>query len=492
MKRAIIYARVSTEQQDYERQIEDLKKYAERNDLKVIDVLSEKLSGVKEDIERPQFDYLLSLDKETVDIVLVWELSRLSRRSIHLQQTIQSFIDKGIEVFSYKDNFNTHNPDGSINQIAKMVLALTATIAESEADTIKKRMTAGRTHSVVNKGRAYCGRVLFGYKKDADGCLSVDEEKARIVKEIYQLAVNTSVSRIQLFIESKYGLKLRDCHIRDIIKNTAYYGVYNFKGQYKVQTPAIITKELYYEANNALKARQKTSLSFSISEEYWLRGLIVCGDCGSTYCRSERVRYRCSSRSHYGDTGHICNGPNIMIKDFDEAVWKFTSELFRHFITSSRVNVQAQPHEEAIEGLKKEIINLNGLMQKRLEETKRLVAKQVSVDDTLADIYDEQIREKGKEISEIKKEIGQREKQIEEHEKKIKVIEEQSAISITDSTDKKEFLHDVIERIIVQRGEGRVQHAAICYRNGAVLTMIKPFCKPWVWVAVGGNNHIIE
>ena len=90
--KAAIYSRVSTDQQDYSKQTEELKDYAQRNGIEVVYVFEEKESGFNND--RPEFEKLRKLTKQDIDIILVWEISRLSRRSIYLQQQIEDFTNK--------------------------------------------------------------------------------------------------------------------------------------------------------------------------------------------------------------------------------------------------------------------------------------------------------------------------------------------------------------------------------------------------------------
>ena len=82
-----IYSRVSTDNQEYKRQTEELSEYAKRNGIEIIHVFEEKESGFNKD--RPQFKKLCKLTKEDIDIVLVYELSRISRRAVHLQEVVE-------------------------------------------------------------------------------------------------------------------------------------------------------------------------------------------------------------------------------------------------------------------------------------------------------------------------------------------------------------------------------------------------------------------
>ena len=85
--RGAIYSRVSTLDQDYNRQTNELKEYAKYMSIEITHVFEEKESGFNDD--RPEFAKLKELTKDDIDIVLVWELSRLSRRSLYLQQQIE-------------------------------------------------------------------------------------------------------------------------------------------------------------------------------------------------------------------------------------------------------------------------------------------------------------------------------------------------------------------------------------------------------------------
>ena len=72
MKKVVIYARVSTNSQDYERQIIDLRDYANRMDYVVVKEFSEKISGAKKVAEREQLSELLNyVEAHHIDKVLI-------------------------------------------------------------------------------------------------------------------------------------------------------------------------------------------------------------------------------------------------------------------------------------------------------------------------------------------------------------------------------------------------------------------------------------
>lgn len=81
--KVVIYARVSTVIQDYDRQIDELRDYAERMNFQVVKVFSEKVSGAKKVAERNALSELLDyVEAHHIDKVLIYECSRLSRRIV--------------------------------------------------------------------------------------------------------------------------------------------------------------------------------------------------------------------------------------------------------------------------------------------------------------------------------------------------------------------------------------------------------------------------
>lgn len=253
--KAVIYSRVSTEGQDYQRQTDDFVKYATAMGYELIcEPLEEKESGFND--ERPLFKKLCQLNKEDVDIVLVWELTRLSRKSIKLQETVRMFMDKGIRVYAYKDNFCTHNPDGTESSFAKLLLSLLATIAEEEVKMLKARTKAGRTFNVVHKGHSHTTKALFGYDF-VNGKLQINEEEAKMVRKLFQMCIEGKGFRAMTLymrsVDSKHQWK--NGAMAGLFKNTTYKGTRMWEGKYEIVTPQIVSEEVWEKAQDAIQGR---------------------------------------------------------------------------------------------------------------------------------------------------------------------------------------------------------------------------------------------
>ena len=88
--RVVIQARVSTNSQDYKRQIEELLDYSKMMNYEVVAIFEEKISGGKTNEERPELMKMINfIKKNKIDKVLCWELSRIGRNTIEVLKTIQ-------------------------------------------------------------------------------------------------------------------------------------------------------------------------------------------------------------------------------------------------------------------------------------------------------------------------------------------------------------------------------------------------------------------
>jgi DNA invertase Pin-like site-specific DNA recombinase len=150
MKRAFIYSRVSKQNQDFERQNFELKEYAKRNSIEIIEIFSEKISGRNE--ERPEMERLIKTAKnKQIDLILVWEFSRLGRKAIDVQNKINSLHRLNISVYIHKLNFTTdHTGKDPFNVFMFQIMS---GIAEMELTNIRDRLQSGRAHYIRNGGK---------------------------------------------------------------------------------------------------------------------------------------------------------------------------------------------------------------------------------------------------------------------------------------------------------------------------------------------------
>lgn len=183
--KAIIYARVSTVGQDYDRQLAELKQYADRMGYDVVKTFSEKISGAKKVEERQAMTELLSyIDENNVDKVLIYECSRLSRRAVDFLSIIEIFNEKKISLYIHQNGLETLLPNGEINPIATLVLGILAQFNSMERSLIRSRMESGYNNYRNNGG--IVGRKT-GYRKTAEQMKEEYAEELRLLKKGYSL-----------------------------------------------------------------------------------------------------------------------------------------------------------------------------------------------------------------------------------------------------------------------------------------------------------------
>lgn len=185
MKRVVIYARVSTLNQDFNRQINDLADFAKRNDIIVDRVFAEKVSGVKRQEERPELLHMINYVKDNnIDKVLVSEVSRLHRTQLGLLETISLLNENKISVFIQNLNIETLTEDKKINPMAQLLVSLLSEIANLEKGNIRERMQSGYQNFIKNGGRV--GRKV-GYKKEDETMKNQYNEDIKLLRKGYSL-----------------------------------------------------------------------------------------------------------------------------------------------------------------------------------------------------------------------------------------------------------------------------------------------------------------
>ena len=189
MKKVCIYARVSTQGQDYQRQLSELREYASRMNYEVVKEFSEKISGAKSVAERQALTELLDYAAANrIDKVLVYECSRISRRAIDFLQVIEQLTQMKVSVYILQNGLETLMADGSVNPIAQLVLGIIGQFNSMERSLIRSRMSSGYQHFRSNGGKV--GRKE-GYKK------SDEQMKEQYSKELSLLKKGLSLRNIQ-------------------------------------------------------------------------------------------------------------------------------------------------------------------------------------------------------------------------------------------------------------------------------------------------------
>lgn len=298
--RYCLYARKSTEQEDkqalsIDSQIREMQSLAERDGLEIVEVKRESHSS-KEAGQRPVYNELIAEIKDgKFNGILTWAPDRLSRNAGDLGAVVD-LMDQGKlqEIRTYGQKF-TNNPN------EKFLLMILGSQAKLENDN--------KVVNVQRGLRARCEMGLWpsvpptGYSSHPDRnrkCeVIVDEMRAPVIKQVFEKVAYDGWSGRKIFqwlkddvkLRTRYGKPLTLSNVYIILKNTFYYGEYEYpKGSgnwYKGKHEPIITKELY---NLVQEKITSDHLVHAQDKEFAFTKMLTCGLCGSGITADEKFK----------------------------------------------------------------------------------------------------------------------------------------------------------------------------------------------------------
>ena len=150
MDKVVILARVSTDKQEYQRQVNELTDYCQRVGWSVEAVFCNKVSGAKCIEERTEImDLIGYVQRNDIDKVVCLEISRLGRNTLEALRVIQCLNEHGVSLYVKNYNLETLTPDGKVNPVASLICTILLEIASMERLTIKERMSSGRDQYIA-------------------------------------------------------------------------------------------------------------------------------------------------------------------------------------------------------------------------------------------------------------------------------------------------------------------------------------------------------
>ena len=185
----IAYVRVSTVEQNEERQLEGLKKY------NIDKWFTEKVSG--KDTNRPQLQTMLDYAREG-DTVYIWDFSRLARSTKDLLDLVEELTNKGIHLISVKENLDTSTPAG------KLMLTMIGAINEFERANLLERQREGI--AIAKEKGVYKGRKKIDFPhnwKEVYNKWKTREITGVKAMELLELKRNTFYNLVKEYEEDK-------------------------------------------------------------------------------------------------------------------------------------------------------------------------------------------------------------------------------------------------------------------------------------------------
>lgn len=208
MDKVVILARVSTDRQEYQRQINELTAYCENVGWSVEEIFANKVSGAKRIEEREEILSLVEYVREhRIKRVVCLEISRVGRNTLEALKVIQYLTENGVSLFVKNYNLETLDANGKPNPITSLICTILLEIASMERLTIKERMESGRKQYIerCRKEGIKMGRPST-YRK------SIETYKEQYPKEIGLIRKGLSLKNISAITGTSINTirKIRD------------------------------------------------------------------------------------------------------------------------------------------------------------------------------------------------------------------------------------------------------------------------------------------
>lgn len=398
MQRAIGYARVSTEKQDLQRQEQLINDYCEANDYILVDIIEEKVSGAKTEIDREGLMKLLSLKGDEADIIVVSELSRLSRDKdvLNVLNKVNELLKKGFDVVFIDKAEKIYKAYSDLQFIDLVTLSLEANVAAEERKKIATRMKTGKYPKIqANPYMFTGGKTPYGFdtidnpdytgQKDyrpAKSIMTINDAEMDNVRLIYSWILGGMTVRDAAKKANELGFITREnkpfCQtsIAKIIKNPIYNGRRRFKG-FNLVTDKIISDS---DWNLAQERMQQNRLFKGHGDKHFnpLKGIVFC-PCGYGMMLHQMggkrdgsyLTLHCCVR-HRPEYEHNCKNSGIKADILFDAVWKCVKATILEKEYKNKSNNEIRNLEQTIKALRNRQNDINKTILKFKSEKSKI------------------------------------------------------------------------------------------------------------------------
>lgn len=190
-KKCFLYSRVSTEMQvdgySLEAQKSVLKKFAEREEMQIVEYYEDAGKSGKSIEGRPAFKKMLSdiESGQSVDYILVYKLSRFGRNAADILNSLELIQTYDVNLICIEEGIDSSQTSG------KLLISVLSAVAEIERENILEQTMNGRREK-ARQGLWNGGPAPYGYTLK-DNKLYINEDEAELVRLIYDKYVNTTI-----------------------------------------------------------------------------------------------------------------------------------------------------------------------------------------------------------------------------------------------------------------------------------------------------------
>lgn len=461
-RRTAIYIRISTAQQQTDRQRVELLECAQNMGITIRDedIYEDIISGFKEGEVRTMYSKLLEkVEDGTIKQILISEFSRLDRKPSNLFKSIEYFSKKDVHVYFKKQKIWVRGDSDIGTQIMISVLGV---MSQYEIELFAARGLDGKITAIKRRGIHQGGATAYGYKIGEGKKLEICEEEAEVVRRIFQYYLNgkSSLQIAEILnsenIEAPYkkrieetdekrkqkglpekerrfeknDLKWRPSSLNRLIKNKLYIGKRSFtfyepdpsnakpihqrtdrkeKEHFECESLELqIIDEDTFNRVNALIEEKRYNKNLGLRHENLLKELLRCGDCGSRYSvggGKDNRKYKCYGTINRIDKKRTCDvGTEVQMTRLDGLVVQLCMRKFTDYNIEERVGRKISEIDEEISTLKRINENCNNILEEKQKEYSEFLRRTLKMKNVSEDIIQSLVAEENEKYEKIKKE----------------------------------------------------------------------------------------
>ena len=339
-RKVAAYARVSIEcdtlRKSLSNQISFYNDYLQkREDYDFVKVYYDEFKSGTNTKNRPAFNEMIEDCKAgKIDLILTKSISRFSRNTVDLLNSIRYLKSLGVEVQFEKEHISTMTSEG------ELILTLLAGFAQNESESISQNVIWGKRKRMADGIDQYHPLFGFDYK---DGQYFINKDEAKVIKQVFKLFLDglsyTDIANVinKTDVKTRNGYSWNQLSIKDILRQEKYMGdsllqkryvenpithkAVRNKGelpQYYVKGthPAIVDKATFEKAKDRIEYITNNKVKCH-KQSKWFTGLVKCPICGRSMIKTNKDTLKCIGHYKY----HTCENMELLkIKELEEFV----------------------------------------------------------------------------------------------------------------------------------------------------------------------------
>ena len=393
------YARVSTgsraQAESYATQVEYYTEKIENNPLwEFAGVYADEgITGTKVN-GRDDFKAMIdACEERDIDLILTKSITRFARNTVECIQTVRKLKAIGVGIYFEKEGINT------LTEASELMLTILASVAQGESEDF----SGNNRWAIISRfenGTFIVGTPAYGYRRNADGNLVIEETEAEVVRWIFESYLNGMGTYViaRMLNDAKISTirgseKWQDGVVKDILINPVYEGNALYQRTYTEKQFPFIRKVNYGQMNMYLMrdahppiiTHEEAEAVRSIMEyrsrilntdrkrsqnRYIFSGRTICGDCGSHFRRQkiylrkpyEKIIWTCHKHVEDKELCHMKAIREDVLQQAFVAMWNklYTNQgtILEPLLKALTEMTASKPDTEEIEQLDNEIHSL--------------------------------------------------------------------------------------------------------------------------------------